>query len=611
MASGGWQYQYFPFLFAGNTFINQNGLFVYSGNPSAPVTLQGQIKFVQNVAANLTGATGTTLKLTVPAGVTTTVGDTLIIHTQMAAVSVTASATDTKGNTWVQDANVTNVGAGQSASILSTRLTTALVAGDQITITASASTNNMRGACFEFSGIISGTRLDQTATNSATSGLTIAASTPATTQAVELAFTGFNHGGATRGTNSITNPDSSSGGDWVNARFQPDNFVAEAYQLLTKTTAVTASWTTTGTTPVYVMIATYKATVTTINSTLIASVAGTAGTDQFGNPYQAGFQSGGFIAQLGQAFFYTGLPAAGNLLASLAGTSGTDPFGNPFAQGFQTGNVLIQTGAAFFYSTVPSTQNLLASIAGVAGTDPFGNPYQAGVQVVDGIFNSAGAFFYSATPAASVLLAAIAGASGTDPFGNAFGAGLTLVNVTPGSAITGAALLQAVSGGLNVVDGLDTQVYDTQRLTLAMTADVSVASTSAVTLTGLTCKLVGGRSYHFEGIIFSVPGGTAAGQQTILFTFTGTSGTGASRIAFWSSIEGASTQTVDLQNIVNFSGTFTIPAYALASNVHVLLRGTMAITATGTLTIQMKNVTSGDTTTAKAGSFLCVMPIIQ
>lgn len=106
------------------------------------------ISFVQEVVKDgSSGAVGS-LVGTLGAGVTTTVGNTLILRF-FANLGVT-SVTDSKGNTWTVDAT-------QSPSyfygLAHTTLTTALVAGDTITVTLTGSTSYHTFVVDEWSGI--------------------------------------------------------------------------------------------------------------------------------------------------------------------------------------------------------------------------------------------------------------------------------------------------------------------------------------------------------------------------------------------------------------------------------------------------------------------------
>jgi hypothetical protein len=82
--------------------------------------------------------------------------------------------------------------------------------------------------------------------------------------------------------------------------------------------------------------------------------ATSASTDPFGNalPSTVGltgsgtFKAGNTIINTSGLFIYSGTPALGNLLASFAGAAGTDSFGNVFQQGLDLNNAIILTSTA-------------------------------------------------------------------------------------------------------------------------------------------------------------------------------------------------------------------------------------------------------------------------
>jgi hypothetical protein len=113
-------------------------------------------------------------------------------------------------------------------------------------------------------------------------------------------------------------------------------------------------------------------------------MAGSAWTNQLTNLIilVAGSGFSGF-------FTYSPSPGAGNLIQSLAGSAGTDPYGNPYPQGFasysSSGTTVINGGAIFTYnSNPPAAGRLVSSDAPAAGTDPYGNSYQSGLTSYNG-----------------------------------------------------------------------------------------------------------------------------------------------------------------------------------------------------------------------------------
>jgi hypothetical protein len=142
---------------------------------------------VQAVVSGGNAASATTLVLTI-SGVTTTVGNHVIVTCVFSGTGF-SSVTDSKGNTWQVDVSQPPFTAGNSgAGIASSKLGTALVNGDTITLTFGSSS---RAAAWvdEYSGLDATTWLDKVASVS-DGGVAAAASdsgaTATTTVADEL-----------------------------------------------------------------------------------------------------------------------------------------------------------------------------------------------------------------------------------------------------------------------------------------------------------------------------------------------------------------------------------------------------------------------------------------
>jgi hypothetical protein len=114
------------------------------------------IAFVQEVALGATPSSSFTLILTLGA-VTTTVGNHLVLVDASRSGWSTGIA-DSKSNTWQSD-HVSN-GTGEGQTIWSSKLTSALVAADTITITFNNNTAHSAVAA-EFSGLATSSWLDQ------------------------------------------------------------------------------------------------------------------------------------------------------------------------------------------------------------------------------------------------------------------------------------------------------------------------------------------------------------------------------------------------------------------------------------------------------------------
>ena len=82
---------------------------------------------------------------------------------------------------------------------------------------------------------------------------------------------------------------------------------------------------------------------------LIFSIAAVAGTDPYGNPYPAGLmttsgsstiEGSDYVINTAGAFWYSAAPALGDLLISLAGSAGTDAYGNAYPAGLRMYNLV-------------------------------------------------------------------------------------------------------------------------------------------------------------------------------------------------------------------------------------------------------------------------------
>ncbi len=113
----------------------------------------GTATLVQNVGAASSKIAGTTLTITVPAG-GVPIGHVLIGRVFHDYTSGGPTITDSRGNTYTRDRTAANGGTTIRGSIFSCRVTTALLAGDTITITASASVTARAAAIDEFDHVL-------------------------------------------------------------------------------------------------------------------------------------------------------------------------------------------------------------------------------------------------------------------------------------------------------------------------------------------------------------------------------------------------------------------------------------------------------------------------
>jgi hypothetical protein len=151
-------------------------------------------RFVKTIASgSVTNDTNNQLTLTVPAG-GVAVGDTIIVVGSKASETQTiASVTDSRGNAYTVDLRVLDGAAsGMGYAIASGFASTALAAGDTITITYEGTTSytNRWGIAYEFAGLALNAA-DVTATSGGFGTQLSSGTTAATTQAGELVFGAF------------------------------------------------------------------------------------------------------------------------------------------------------------------------------------------------------------------------------------------------------------------------------------------------------------------------------------------------------------------------------------------------------------------------------------
>ena len=118
----------------------------------------GGIAYTRTVGTAQDAVSGTTL--TVPVSQTIPVGHTLIVNLAHAYTSGGPSVTDSRGNTYTRDRTAANSGGTLRSSVFSAPITTALQAGDSITITLSAAVAAKAATVVEFSGLLDAGRLD-------------------------------------------------------------------------------------------------------------------------------------------------------------------------------------------------------------------------------------------------------------------------------------------------------------------------------------------------------------------------------------------------------------------------------------------------------------------
>lgn len=110
--------------------------------------------FVKNVGFNNSGqASATTLVITVPAG-GVPAGHTLIVRSASDFISSGPTIADSRSNTYTSVRSAAGTGSSMRASIYSCQVSTALLAGDTITLTWSSALTNRAAVIDEFQGLL-------------------------------------------------------------------------------------------------------------------------------------------------------------------------------------------------------------------------------------------------------------------------------------------------------------------------------------------------------------------------------------------------------------------------------------------------------------------------
>jgi hypothetical protein len=159
---------------------------VYNGDSnctgSTSPTLTQTVGIVMtNIGQNNSTTSNTSLSVTVPAG-GVAVGNTIIVSFAMDPNAGAVSVADTSGNTYHTDADVSNTAGGIRTLVICAPVTTALAAGNTITVTYPATTSKAVSIYY-----VDGTATsDKTSTGMGTSTAPSSGNTAATTQASEL-----------------------------------------------------------------------------------------------------------------------------------------------------------------------------------------------------------------------------------------------------------------------------------------------------------------------------------------------------------------------------------------------------------------------------------------
>lgn len=151
-------YKYKPTLGTSESWIEIIASYKAGAPVITPPTL-GTAIYVQNIGTTSAKVAGASLTITVPAG-GVPVGHTLIVRVFHDYTTGGPTAADTRGNTYTRDRTAANSGTTIRGSLFSCRITTALQAGDVITVTLSASVTARVAAIDEFANLLSPTTID-------------------------------------------------------------------------------------------------------------------------------------------------------------------------------------------------------------------------------------------------------------------------------------------------------------------------------------------------------------------------------------------------------------------------------------------------------------------
>jgi hypothetical protein len=178
--------------------------------------LTGLASRVKKIASAQQSAGSTTLVLTCT-GATIPIGHHVAIAVGYGLASTqTISAADSRSNTYVKNIQADmNTGATPHAAILIGRVTTALVAGDTITVTFGASVNASDAIAYEYAGLASASWIDGTSIGATGTSTTPSSGNDVTTQASDLLLSATYHAAAT----------TTAGANWTLVDSQDNNGV--------------------------------------------------------------------------------------------------------------------------------------------------------------------------------------------------------------------------------------------------------------------------------------------------------------------------------------------------------------------------------------------------
>jgi hypothetical protein len=315
-----------------------------------------------------------------------------------------------------------------------------------------------------------------------------------------------------------------------------------------------------------------------------------------------------------------------NFLAGVSGwqiaKDGSAEFNDLTIRGvFKGNNFVINSLGEFFYSGTPAFGNLiLANVPDFVTDDGHGNQvpfpgtniYNTSNNTLTVINGGSTDYFTFATEAGPFIPSAnmsYVSSTGTLLL-QALAANLVEISPavmlpsgpTPSSSAGNSVLYSNPNGQLNVIDGLDQTSYATERRSLVFNSS-QTSSTTFTTVTGLSSAVSTGRTYRFEAQVCWIAD-QSAGQ--VAFRFNGPTTVAPTLASFVTLSLGVSFTPTP----VGLAGTSNPGLTMTGGQAYVTkISGTITTTANGTFSIQIANVTAGDTFHIVAATFLDLMPV--
>lgn len=215
--------------------------------------------FVQTVLESTANAATTTASRTVSLPVAVPAGDTLLLCAGGESSSTLSSVSDSRGNTWAVDGTINN-GIAAHVGFAHCHVTTALQAGDTVTVTEGTARSSLNIAIHQFTSLDTSQAVDKAAGGTGTSTTPATAATATTTQANELLYACFTINDQAKTGLTVTAGTGFTRLTYITTtRGSADRGLVAEYQFVNATDAQTGTLTLNQSLPYAAMIGTYKA----------------------------------------------------------------------------------------------------------------------------------------------------------------------------------------------------------------------------------------------------------------------------------------------------------------------------------------------------------------